>query len=148
MRITVIRMLVFLASCVSIWFTLRKFKENTLGFRSMLVWVILFFAIAVSSIFPEVPDSVSPIMGMKNRMFFVLLVGMLVLYALLFNVTSRLDKIERNIRKLVQDRALDDLPSRLAGSKKVVNSASKNEVREEAARQEGSGREAPGEGSE
>lgn len=137
MKITIIRMLVFLASCLSIWFTLRKYKENALGFRSTLVWVILFFAIALSSIFPEVPDSVSPVLGMKNRMFFVLLVGILVLYALLFNVTSRLDKIERNIRKLVQDRALDNLASGLTRNDGVAKSGATEDLRGDAMRDKG-----------
>lgn len=140
MKITIIRMLVFLASCLSIWFTLRKYRENALGFRSTLVWVILFFAIAVSSIFPEVPDSVSPVVGMKNRMFFVLLVGILVLYALLFNVTSRLDKIERSMRKLVQDRALDRLTSESAKNEDPVKSGPTKALRGEATRDKGTDR--------
>ncbi len=137
MKITIIRMLVFLASCLSIWFTLRKYKENALGLRSTVVWVVLFFAIAVSSIFPEVPDSVSPVVGMKNRMFFVLLIGILVLYALLFNVTSRLDKIERNMRRLVQDRALDNLASGSIKKEDLVNPDPAEDLRGEATRDKG-----------
>ena len=109
MKFTLIRLAVFVLCCFSFWFTVRKFKENGLGLRSTLVWLLLIAAIGLSSLFPELPDFLSPLMGMGNRMFFVLLVGMLVLYGLLFNVTSRLDRIERNIRRLTQERALAQL---------------------------------------
>ena len=109
MRITAIRILVFVASCLSVWFAVRKLRKDSLGVRSTAIWIGLFSAIAIASVFPEMFNYIEPLTGMKNRMFLVLLVGILILYAMLFNITSRIEKLERNIRKLVQERAIGRL---------------------------------------
>ncbi len=109
MRLTVIRLLVFLFSCLALWFTVRRYRENAVGFRSTAIWFVLLGAIALTSLFPDLLELLTPLTGMRNRMFFVLLVGILVLYALLFNITSRLERMERNLRRLTQQRALDRL---------------------------------------
>jgi len=43
---------------------------------------------------------------MESRIIFVLLLAVFVLFAFMFSVTTRLDRMQRNIEKLVQEIAL------------------------------------------
>jgi hypothetical protein len=43
---------------------------------------------------------------MESRMFFLLVVAVFILFALLFNLVSRMDTMERNIAKIVREIAL------------------------------------------
>jgi hypothetical protein len=128
MRITAIRVLVFVASCLSIWFAVRKLRKDALGIRSTGIWIGLFSAIAIASVFPELFNYLEPLTGMKNRMFLVLLVGILILYAMLFNITSRIEKIERSIRKLVQERAIGRLGESASEDTTVRQSHANSEI--------------------
>jgi len=45
---------------------------------------------------------------MKSRMFFILVAAVFILFALVFNLTSKLDRMERNIAKIIQELAILD----------------------------------------
>jgi hypothetical protein len=118
MTITPLRVLVFLVACAAIWLTLRRYRENAIGFRSAAVWVFLLGIIALTSLLPGLLGVIIPLTGMGSRMVVVLLVGILILYALIFNVTSRLEKMERDIRRLTQQRALERLSMDSGGQRR------------------------------
>jgi hypothetical protein len=58
------------------------------------------------SIFPEFLDTIVTLVRMKNRIFFLLIVAVCVLFAIIFNLASRLDSLQRNLTKLSREIAI------------------------------------------
>ena len=106
MKVTTITLLFFTVSCVAITRIVLDIKREAIGFRSSLVWIALWVGIGIFSLFPSALNYAMRLAQMQNRMFFILVVAVFILFALVFNLTSRLDKMERNIAELVQQLAM------------------------------------------
>ena len=106
MKLTPITLLFVLFCLLFIVLTVSRFRRDTIGIRAALLWVTLWFFIGLFSLFPSILDWIVRFAQMEVRIFFVLVVAVFMLFALVFNISSRLDKTERNIGKLVQELAL------------------------------------------
>jgi hypothetical protein len=83
-----------------------RVKQERTGIRSALIWFFLWVFIGFFSLFPELLNWATRFAQMESRIIFVLLLAVLVLFAFMFSVTTRLDRMQRNIEKLVQEIAL------------------------------------------
>lgn len=106
MRITALTLFFSAISCVAIGRTLYNVKRDTVGFRSATAWIVLWAGIGFFSLFPSRLNAVMLIAQMENRTLFMLIVAVFILFALLFNLVSRVDKVHRNIGKLTQEIAI------------------------------------------
>ena len=88
--------------------TLYRLKKDSIGIRSALVWTIMWLAILVFSIFPSLLDNLMYVAQMQNRIFFLLIVAVFILYAIVFNLSTRLDEMRRDLSKTVQRLGLLD----------------------------------------
>ena len=83
-----------------------RVKQERTGIRSALIWFFLWAFIGFFSLFPELLNWATRFAQMESRIIFVLLLAVFVLFAFMFSVTTRLDRMQRNIEKLVQEIAL------------------------------------------
>lgn len=103
MKITTLSVLFFLSSCIVIWWALRKFKQETMSLRSTFLWILMWAAIGIGSIFPSITDYFMGLAQMGNRMVFILLTAVFVLLILIFNLSSRLEKTQRDNMLMAQE---------------------------------------------
>jgi len=91
--------------CMIVNIALRVKQERT-GIRSALSWFFLWVFIGFFSLFPDLLNWAARIAQMESRIIFVLLLAVFVLFAFMFSVSTRLDRMQRNIETLVQEIAL------------------------------------------
>jgi hypothetical protein len=103
MKITTITVIFFLTSMFAIWLSIRKFRKETMSIRSAVVWISMWTAIGVCSIFPSILDFFMSLGQMGNRMFFILLMAVFFLLLLIFDLSSKLEKVQRDSTLLVQE---------------------------------------------
>jgi hypothetical protein len=108
MKITTLTVLFFIVSCLALWRTVVNLKREAIGIRSALIWICLWLNIGVFSIFPNLLNTVMRMAQMETRIIFILVVAVFILLALIFNLVSRMDTMQRNMSKLVQEIALID----------------------------------------
>lgn len=106
MKITTLTILFFIVSCLALWRTVVNLKHEAIGIRSALIWIGLWLSIGVFSIFPNLLNSLMHIAQMETRIIFILVIAVFILLALIFNLVSRMDTMQRNMSKLVQEIAL------------------------------------------
>lgn len=106
MKITTLTVLFLLLSCLAIWKIALNLKRESIGIRSALIWIVLWLSIGVFAIFPDLLNSAMRLAQMESRIFFVLVLAAFILFALVFNLVSRMDTMQRNMSKLVQEIAL------------------------------------------
>jgi hypothetical protein len=106
MKITPITLFLMFFSVSMIILILSRMKRETIGLRSSLVWILLWSSIGFFSLFPDLLNWATRLAQMEFRIFFVLLVAIFVLFALVFNLSTKLDQMQRNWEKLVQELAL------------------------------------------
>ncbi|MFP4041083.1 MAG: DUF2304 domain-containing protein, partial [Desulfosudaceae bacterium] len=71
-----------------------------------MIWIAIWGSICVFGIFPDVLNVAMGLVQMQNRMFFILIIAVFILFALVFNQATQLDNMDRNIRRLVREVAL------------------------------------------
>jgi hypothetical protein len=106
MKITTLTVLFFIVSCLALWRTVVNLKRDAIGIRSALIWIGLWLSIGIFSIFPNLLNSLMRMAQMETRIIFILVIAVFILLALIFNLVSRMDTMQRNISKLVQEIGL------------------------------------------
>ncbi len=106
MKLTTITVLFALVAFFEIWRAVIRVRRETMGIRSALVWVFMWSCIGVFSFFPDLLDAAMRLAQMEKRMFFILILAVFVLFAFVFNLVSRMDRLERNMSRLIQEIAM------------------------------------------
>jgi len=89
-----------------IWNTLLKLRHEKIGIRSAVIWIILWLVIGVGGIFPVVTYGLVELAQMNNSLYFIIIVAVLILFALVFNLTSQIDQLKNSMGKIVQEISL------------------------------------------
>jgi len=86
--------------------TVQIFRRNKLSTRLLLMWLSIWFAIGFFALFPSVLDKLRKFFNMGYRPFFITTAAILLLYVIIFYVTSGMSRINRKISKLTQEIAI------------------------------------------
>ena len=103
MKLTTASICLSFFSLVAIIYTLNSLKRDALGIKSALVWFILWMGIGFFSLFPSLLNHLMRIAQMEDRMFFILIMAVFILFALLFKLGTKMDKMKRDSARLVQE---------------------------------------------
>ena len=103
MKITVMALFISICSFFQVFRTIFKVRRETIGLRSAIIWMLIWIGIGVCSLFPVIIDYFVRLVQMESRILFVLLLAELIIFALIFNLASRLDKVQKNISLVVQE---------------------------------------------
>ncbi len=125
MKITPITLLFAVFSLGMIYFIILRIKQEKTGIRSASIWLCLWFSIGFFSLFPELLNWAARFARMESRIIFVLLFAVFVLFAFMFSVTTRLDRMQRTIEKLVQEIALINFGIEHPGCQKKIKPVEK-----------------------
>lgn len=106
MKFTSITLIFTAISAIAIYVTYEGLKRETIGIRSGLVWFALWFGIGFFSLFPGLLNTLMHLAQMQNRMFFILLTAVFILFSLVFNMNYRMEKMQRTISRLAQELAI------------------------------------------
>ena len=106
MKLTVMTIIIAALSCLQIIRIISKTRRDAIGIRPALIWILMWIAIGLGSLFPSAVDYFMQAAQMRDRMFFILLLSVLILFALVFNLASGHEKLQRDVSKLIQEVAI------------------------------------------
>ena len=86
--------------------TLRLFARQRSSIRSTVLWILIWLSIGIFGAFPSLIDFVMMGAMMQNRMFFVFMVAILILFAMFFRQSSQNAEYKRQLNRLAQDVAV------------------------------------------
>src|SRR6056297_1508117 len=106
MKLTPFGILFAVIATLAIIYVLQRLRRDAIGIRAAVTWLLLWLAIGFFSLFPTFLDTMMQLAQMENRVLFILLTAVLILFALVFNLSSRLDHQQRDIARLVQELSI------------------------------------------
>jgi len=106
MKITFFSLFLLGLVCFAIWRSILKLKHKSFGIGSAILWISVWALIGIGSIFPELISYLMTFTDAKFRVVFVLLIGVVILYGIVFSLTIRLEKTQRDTRRLIQEISL------------------------------------------
>ena len=92
-------------AAVKVW---SKYKDGTLSILETLLWFILWLSIGVVFWQPEIASRLAVFFGIGRGADLVVYIAIVVIIYLLFRLFIRVDKMDRNVTKLVRTIATSD----------------------------------------
>lgn len=102
----IINWLILLFAFGAILLTFCRFAQSRVGFRSTLLWLLLWTAVGFFGLFPHLLDYLMHPLMMQNRTFFLLMGAILILFAMLFRLDSERAALSRKVNRLAQELAI------------------------------------------
>jgi hypothetical protein len=102
-KILLILFIIFVISRVAM-----RYRDKAISLQELILWTIFWFIVAFVIIFPEVTSLVANWLGVGRGVDLVIYISVLILFYLIFRTLVRLDKIEKDITKIVREVAIKD----------------------------------------
>ena len=107
---TLIQILAILFVVFAVWRVILKFKNRDIQLTEFVMWLIFWLAVGVAFVIPESLTRLANLLGIGRGTDLVLYVAVVVVFYLMFRIFVRLEKMERNITKVVRKDTLQDKP--------------------------------------
>lgn len=101
--IAIITLVVAIVALLRVW---ARFKKSAITFSEGLFWSLLWLTVAFLGVFPEVVHPLALKLDVDTGTDLVFFGAILLLFWLSFRILVRIERIERNITKLVREIAL------------------------------------------
>jgi hypothetical protein len=105
-KLTTISILIALVALFEIGRTVSRVKRDRIGIRSALLWACMWSGIGYFAMFPSHLDRGLELAQMENRMFFITVLALLVLFTLVFSQASQIERLKQDVAHMVQELAL------------------------------------------
>lgn len=102
--------IIFVAlSFIGIFTILNRRRVGRLNLRSTLFWLLFLVAADVVVLKPEITTIVANKFGIGRGADFVLYLAIILVFYLLFKLNLKVETLNRDLTKIVRERALEDI---------------------------------------
>lgn len=106
MNIRISGLVICFFALAAVIYTIKKFKQDRLSLPLMFFWSGAWFAIGFFALFPNLLDYLMRFVNMGNRMFFLNVTAILILFAIIFYLTTVISRMNRKLVNMVREIAL------------------------------------------
>jgi len=104
-----IQIIVILFSLFAIYKTLIRRKKEEITTAESIIWVLLWLAVGTAVIIPKTTDQIGQFVGVSRGVDLLVYLSIIVMFFIIFKVIVKLEKIERNVTKVVRHLSLKDI---------------------------------------
>ncbi len=102
-----IKILITVFSAIALFRVGQRFKEKQISARELLLWGIFWASVVGIGWYPEIMNRAADMIGVGRGVDVAIYFALLLIFYILFRLLVRLEKMERNITKIVRRIALD-----------------------------------------
>lgn len=103
-----IQVIGILVTVYLIFQSLRQYKKGNYGLKRTSFWLALWVLIGGLFAFPPLVELALPIFAMQDMMLTTLVVGLIVVFVLVYHAYQQVARIERKMTELAQNLAIHD----------------------------------------
>jgi len=83
-----------------------RYKDKIISLQEFVLWTVFWFMVGFVVILPETTSLVANLVGVGRGVDLVIYISILILFYLVFRILVRLDKIDKDVTKIVRKIAL------------------------------------------
>jgi len=83
-----------------------RFKAGDMTGREFIIWMIFWLSVAVATILPQKTDLIAQKVGVERGADLLVYLSIVVLFFIVFKILVKLEKIDKDITKIVRDDAI------------------------------------------
>ncbi|OGH69552.1 MAG: hypothetical protein A3C90_00355 [Candidatus Magasanikbacteria bacterium RIFCSPHIGHO2_02_FULL_51_14] len=92
---------------VAVGSVIRRSKDDMLGPKAMIFWILFWLAAIVVVLWPESASKIAEFFGIGRGADLVVYASLAIVFYLLFKLNVKLDSLNRDITKVVRKNALE-----------------------------------------
>ncbi len=100
-----IQIIIILFSIFALIKLFQKFRQKEIFFRVFILWFIFWISVIIFVLNPEITNYFAFIFGVGRGADLILYLSLIVIFYLLFRISGKIYKIERDISSIVQEIA-------------------------------------------
>ena len=102
----IIKTIIILFILFVLWRTFLRFKKEDITGREFSIWLIFWLLVGAATLVPQKTDIVAQWLGVKRGADLLVYLSIIVLFFVVFKIIVKLEKIDRDITKVVRHTAL------------------------------------------
>ena len=104
----IIKIVIILFIIFVLWRTFIRFKQRDITGRELLIWVIFWALVGGATLLPKKTDIIAQWLGVERGANLLVYLSIIVLFFVVFKIIVKLEKIDRDITKVVRHTAIKD----------------------------------------
>ena len=104
----VIKIILLLFVLFALFKVAMRYKEKIISLQELLAWTIFWFLVAFLVLFPDITSYAANLVGVGRGVDLVIYGAILILFYLMFRALVKLDKVEKDVTRVVRKIALDN----------------------------------------
>lgn len=113
MRFLAIQIVIVAIAALAVGGALRRYFRRELPLRRLLAWTVVWAAATVVVLVPATSERLAAVLGVGRGVDVIIYLSVVTLFYLQFRLFAHLDRIERDITRIVREIALkENLPPR------------------------------------
>jgi hypothetical protein len=103
----IIKLIIILFVAFALWRTYLRFRHKDIGGRELAVWAIFWLLVAIVTLVPKKTDLAAQWLGVERGADLLIYLSIIVLFFIVFKIIVKLEKIDRDITKVVRRMAIE-----------------------------------------
>ncbi len=88
--------------------TFKKYHSQAITVREFFLWTVFWLIVAVLFIFPDATQTAANWAGIGRGVDLIIYLALIFLFSALFFILVRLERLEKDVTKIVRKRALEE----------------------------------------
>lgn len=103
-----LKVVFIIASLWTFWFIIRKIQKKSLNIEDSIIWILWSLLLLLFSIFPQIPNYISRLLGFMSMSNFIFSMFIFFLYLMLFTQSIKISDLKEKNKDLVQKLSIKE----------------------------------------
>lgn len=117
-----LRICLIVACIIACVYVLRRIRRSQMAIEDAVYWIVVSIALVIISIFPQIPDFLSDLLGIQAPSNFVFLAVIFVVIVKLFSLSLEVSLLKQKLKSMIQNVAIRE---------KEIEELAKGEMKDE-----------------
>ncbi len=111
---------------IAILYSILRFRDGKMSVGMLLAWILIWVIIIIISLYPNDTNYLASYSGIGRGLDFVLILGILVSFYLIFKMYNKIENIEEELTDLVRELAIQNKNNGMKEDKTILNKSDEN----------------------
>jgi hypothetical protein len=120
------QIIAILLGLIAILYSILRFRDGKMSLGMLLAWILIWVIIIIISLYPNDTNYLASYSGIGRGLDFVLILGILVSFYLIFKMYNKIENIEEELTDLVRELAIQNKNKGMKEDKTILNKFDEN----------------------
>jgi hypothetical protein len=106
---------------IAILYSILRFRDGKMSIGMLLIWILIWLIIIIISLYPNDTNYLASYTGIGRGLDFVLILGILICFYLIFKMYNKIENIEEELTDLVREIAIQNKNTGIEEDEKILN---------------------------